>query len=62
MQTVVIPLILVTFAMVWAGLGYFLGTRVGERRVLRALANAPRRTTPADLGNTVARKPQQPRL
>jgi hypothetical protein len=59
-EAVLIPMILVSFALVWTALGYFLGTRVGERRVLRALANAPRRPTPTDLGNTVARRPQQP--
>jgi hypothetical protein len=59
-EAVVIPVVLVAFALVWTGLGYLLGTRVGERRVLRALAKAPLRPTPAHLGNTVARAPQRP--
>jgi hypothetical protein len=48
------------FALFWLALGTFLGVRLGERRLMNRIRNAPPSPpTPAHLGNTVARAPQR---
>ena len=50
------------FALFWLALGVFLGVRLGERRLMNRIRNAPPSTPiPAYLGNTVARSAGQPR-
>ena len=52
----------VVFALFWLGLGVFLGVRLGERRLMNRIRNAPPSTPMAAyLGNTVARSAGQPR-
>jgi len=61
MRTVLLAAAPVGFALFWLALGMFLGVRVGERRLMTRIRNAPPATpTPAHLGNTVARAPQRP--
>ena len=52
----------VVFALFWLALGVFLGIRLGERRLMKRIRNAPPASPiPAYLGNTVARSAGQPR-
>jgi hypothetical protein len=62
MQTVVYVAAPLGFALFWLALGIFLGVRLGERRLMNRIRNAPP-TTPiaAHLGNTVARSAGHPR-
>jgi hypothetical protein len=61
MRTVLLAAAPVAFAVFWLALGVFLGIRLGERRLMARIRNAPPSTpTPAHLGNTVARAPQRP--
>jgi len=44
------------FALFWLALGVFLGVRLGERRLMKRIRNAPPPPPiAAHLGNTVAR-------
>ena len=46
----------IAFALFWLALGVLLGIRLGERRLIKRIRNAPPPTpTAAHLGNTVAR-------
>lgn len=46
----------IVFALFWLALGVFLGIRLGERRLMNRIRNAPPSTPiTAHLGNTVAR-------
>jgi hypothetical protein len=46
----------VLFALFWLALGVFFGVRLGERRLMNRIRNAPPSTPmTAHLGNTVAR-------
>jgi hypothetical protein len=51
----------VAFAFFWLALGVFFGVRLGERRLINRIRNAPPSTPiAAYLGNTVARSAGQP--
>jgi hypothetical protein len=54
-KEVLYPLLVLLYAIFWAGLGYWVGCRVTTRRHLPALLYAAKKPTPAHLGNTVAR-------
>jgi uncharacterized protein YneF (UPF0154 family) len=60
MQTTLYVLAPVGFALFWLALGTFLGVRLGERRLMKRIREAPP-VTPvrAHLGNTVARSAGQ---
>ena len=50
----------IVFALFWLGLGTFLGIRLGERRLIKRIREAPPSTPiSAHLGNTVARSAGQ---
>lgn len=56
METVLYLAAPVVFALFWLALGVFLGVRLGERRLMKRIRNAPPSTPiAAHLGNTVAR-------
>ena len=55
-EVVLVPVLAITFALVWAALGYMLGTRVAERRFIRAALQEKVRSRPLPLDNTVARQ------
>jgi hypothetical protein len=61
MPTVLLVAAPIAFALFWLALGTFLGVRLGERRLMKRIREAPP-TTPirTHLGNTVARTPQRP--
>lgn len=62
MQTALYVMAPVAFALVWLALGTFLGIRLGERRLMKRIREAPPAAPMrAHLGNTVARSAgQQP--
>ena len=61
METVLLIVAPVVFALFWLALGVFLGVRLGERRLLNRIRNAPPATPiAAYLGNTVARSAGPP--
>jgi hypothetical protein len=61
METVVFVAAPVAFALFWLALGVFLGVRLGERRLMNRIRNAPPSTPiSAYMGNTVARSARQP--
>ena len=61
MRTVLLVAAPIAFALFWLGLGTFLGIRLGERRLMKRIREAPPPTAiPTPLGNTVARTPQRP--
>lgn len=56
METAVYVAAPIAFAIFWLALGVFLGIRLGERRLMTRIRNAPPSTPiAAYLGNTVAR-------
>ena len=58
METVVYVAAPVAFALFWLALGVFFGVRLGERRLMNRIRNAPPSTPiAAYMGNTVARLP-----
>lgn len=60
MQTVMYVAAPVVFALFWLALGVFFGVRLGERRLMNRIRNAPPSTPiAAYLGNTVARSAGQ---
>lgn len=60
MQTVMYVAAPVVFALFWLALGMFFGVRLGERRLMNRIRNAPPSTPiAAYLGNTVARSAGQ---
>jgi uncharacterized protein YneF (UPF0154 family) len=60
MQTTLYVLAPVGFAVFWLALGTFLGVRIGERRLMKRIREAPPATPiRAHLGNTVARSAGQ---
>lgn len=60
MQTVLYVMEPVALALFWLALGTFLGIRLGERRLMKRIRNAPPAASPpAYLGNTVARSAGQ---
>ena len=60
MQTALYVMAPVVFALFWLALGTFLGIRLGERRLMKRIREAPPPTpTRAHLGNTVARSAGQ---
>jgi hypothetical protein len=60
MEMVVFVAAPVAFALFWLALGVFFGVRLGERRLMNRIRNAPPATPiPAHLGNTVARSAGQ---
>jgi hypothetical protein len=61
MRTVLLVAAPIAFALFWLALGTFLGIRLGERRLMKRIREAPPTTPiPAHLGHTVARTPQRP--
>lgn len=61
METVVYVAAPVAFALFWLALGVFFGVRLGERRLMNRVRNAPPSTPiAAYLGNTVARSAGNP--
>lgn len=50
----------VAFAAFFFACGYFVGKRRAIAKAMPALLYAGKRTTPADLSNTVARQPRRP--
>jgi uncharacterized protein YneF (UPF0154 family) len=60
MQTTLYLLAPLGFALFWLALGTFLGVRIGERRLMKRIREAPPATpVHAHLGNTVARSAGQ---
>jgi hypothetical protein len=60
MQTALYLLAPLAFAGFWLALGTFFGIRIGERRLMKRIREAPPSTpTPAHMGNTVARSAGQ---
>lgn len=60
MQTALYVAAPILFALFWLGLGTFLGIRLGERRLMKRIREAPPSTPMrAHLGNTVARSAGQ---
>jgi uncharacterized protein YneF (UPF0154 family) len=56
MQTALYVMAPMAFALFWLALGTFLGIRLGERRLMKRIRDAPPAAPmPAHLGNTVAR-------
>lgn len=61
MRTVLLVAAPIAFALFWLALGTFLGVRLGERRLMKRIREAPPTTPiPVHLGNTVARTAQRP--
>ena len=61
MRTVLLVAAPIVFALFWLALGTFLGIRLGERRLMKRIRQAPPASPiAAYLGNTVARVPQRP--
>ena len=61
MRTVLLVAAPIAFALFWLALGTFLGSRLGERRLMKRIRGAPPPTAiPTPLGNTEARTPQRP--
>lgn len=61
METVVYVAAPLGFALFWLALGVFFGVRLGERRLMNRIRNAPPSTPiAAHLGNTVARSARTP--
>jgi len=60
MQTILYVSAPMVFALFWLALGTFLGIRLGERRLMKRIREAPPATPiSAYLGNTVARSAGQ---
>lgn len=61
MQTALYVAAPLAFALFWLALGTFLGVRLGERRLMKRIREAPPSTpVAAHLGNTVARSAGRP--